>query len=313
MCRSPQDSESTESGEKEHEHHNCKVKPRPLPQHPFMQGPELDFQAGLSVFLVDWDDTLFPTSALTTFGAESLASTFEVIDDLIIQLLQAALMVPRSQVILLTNANIQWVYHAAKEFLPNFSKWLEEPPSNMQITSAHRPRDRSVDPQSPAYIAEVAQRKNRVVQQMSVSLQELISELNAHMVQVLSIGDTPLDLEAAHVLASALVAEQKFVKTVFMKPKPNAEELVWQQRTLLGALGGMAQLGRSFHQLMYWAQVPPPFLLRIPTQQAGTFCNDQAPHEAALPIEAKEQVASTPTSTRGSRRRRNCQWKKSQA
>jgi hypothetical protein len=323
MCRLPQDQETNEASERKHDDHNCEAKVNHLPQTPFMHGAELDLQNGLSIFLVDWDDTLFPTSALTACGPEALGPAFEVIDDLIIQLLEAVLILPHSQVILLTNANIQWVYHAAKEFLPKFSKWLEAPPSNMSVTSAHKPRDKSVDPQSAAHTAEVAQRKNRVVQQMSVSLQELISELKAHMVQVMSIGDTPVDLEAAHVLASALVAEERYVKTVFMKPKPSVAELVWQHRTLLGTLGGMAQMGRSFHQLMYWAQVPPILNLRTPSQQVSSAPARTPKNVASLEastisgidrsVDAKAQVVSSPTSTRGSRRRRNCQWKKSQA
>jgi len=297
MCIAPQDSESSQNDERKHEDHKGKAKAQSA-QSEFMQGSQLDLQAGLSIFLVDWDDTLFPTSALSTCGPEALAQAFEVIDGLIIELLEAVLMVPRSRVILLTNANIQWVFHAAKEFLPKFSKWLEEAPSNMMIASAHRPRNSSVDTQSPAYIAEMSQRKNRAVQQMSVSLQELINELRAHVVQVVSIGDSPLDLEAAHVLASILVAEQRYVKTVFMKPEPSVAELVQQHRALLGAVGKMAQVGRSFHQQMYQAQAPPPLSLKTKTPQSNY-------------VQPSCATIATP-SIGGSRRRRNFNKKLSQ-
>jgi hypothetical protein len=309
MCRSVDDV-TTQGGEREQEDQKCGAKVQPLSPQPFMQAAQLDLHSGLSIFLFDWDDTLFPTLALTTCGPERLVPAFEVIDDLIVQLLEKALRVPRSRVILLTNANIQWIYHAAGEFLPKFSKWLEKPPTNMSIVSAHRPRDPSVDPQSADHAAEVAQRKNRVAQQMSVSLQELISQMEARMIQVLSIGDTPLDLEAAHVLASALVAEERYVKTVFMKPKPSAAELVWQQRTLLNALGEMAQMPRSFHQSMHWAQVPPPLVLRTNPRQTMNV-----PQSARTSVEASndfanKQVADESSSPKGNRRRRSCNWKK---
>merc|ERR1719454_653813 len=77
---------------------------------------KLNLNHTLSVFLFDWDDTLFPTSALTSLGPKSLDEAFKAIDAAVAELLSLAIATPRSHVVILTNANISWVHHAAETF-----------------------------------------------------------------------------------------------------------------------------------------------------------------------------------------------------
>jgi len=111
----------------------------------------------LSVFLFDWDDTLFPTTALSAMGPEPLRSTFAVLDKLIVQLLRVALSMPRSRVVLLTNANPDWVRRAADDFLPEAAQLFHALPASMSIVSAQRKVDDNGErlvPGTPAYVTD---------------------------------------------------------------------------------------------------------------------------------------------------------------
>merc|ERR1719454_2540011 len=57
---------------------------------------KLNLNDTLTVFLFDWDDTLFPTSALTSLGPECLSEALKDIDNVVAELLTTALSAPRS-------------------------------------------------------------------------------------------------------------------------------------------------------------------------------------------------------------------------
>lgn len=78
----------------------------------------LDLSRCVSALIFDWDDTLFPTSALSALGPDRLRDSFGRLDDLVLQVLTMALELQGSQVLLLTSANLEWVRRSSREFLP---------------------------------------------------------------------------------------------------------------------------------------------------------------------------------------------------
>mmetsp|Transcript_14772 Transcript_14772/g.44520 ORF Transcript_14772/g.44520 Transcript_14772/m.44520 type:complete len:363 (+) Transcript_14772:92-1180(+) len=244
---------------------------------------QLNLSDCLSIFIFDWDDTLFPTSALVANGPEKLSPAFQLIDQLAAQLLGAALAMPLSHVMLLTSANLNWVYQSARDFLPRVSRLLEAPAENMHVVSAHRPRHEGGAAGGSAQAHEAARRKLEVVRTRAEGLQALIAELGVSAFQAISLGDSPYDLEAAHELARLLRAEASYVKTVAMMPRPRESELYGQLRALSKALEPLSTRARSSHQSMHQAQRQP--LAKATALQAALVAPEpmQSPPAAAAP------------------------------
>jgi len=259
MCRSYDDCSSSSTGDKHlvvgsstpAVQPQRAAQPEPHSHMRVTRPTDLDYHNSFTTFIVDWDDTLFPTSALQALGPETLRDAFTHLDSLVEQLLMTMLSVPCSYVVLLTNANLTWVFHAADEFMPKVSKLLREPPKNFELISAHRSRSDLPEVGTPEYIAAVQTWKREAIRPLSVSIQELIDDANAATCQVISVGDSPHDLEAAHALSTLLRCDQRLVKTVQMKPRPNHAELFGQLRAFSKALPTLAKLGRSLHQTMF--------------------------------------------------------------
>lgn len=267
-------------------------------QRPVARMQEVNLHRTLSVFIFDWDDTLFPTSALTAMGPDRLGSAFEQIDAQVYQLLSSAASVPQSRVVILTNANIRWVYQSTEQFLPKVSKLLLDPEGSITIVSAHRPKECLPEVGSAAYIAEVSTWKRQALPPLVHAFQEAISELQAGAVQVISVGDMPHDLEAAHALSSMLVMSSKesYVKTVLMKPRPTPPELSAQLRCLGKALPVFVRAARSFHQSMCQARPTEPCTVKPATVRATSpFARREAPAPAASTTEVLHASISEPS------------------
>lgn len=208
----------------------------------------------LSVFLLDWDDTLCPTTALTALGPERLSEALKVIDNVVAELLSAALAFPRSRVIILTNATLSWVYHSAESFLPKVNDIIRAQDSQLTLMSAKSADLPEVG--SPAYEEVVRRAKSDAVRPLSASLQELVSEWQVESLQVIAFGDQPHDLAAAHTLRGLMCVEESFIKTVLMKPQPTIIELGRQLGILCRSMPRLRSSARSFHQSMYQVRTP---------------------------------------------------------
>eukprot|EP00639_Heterosigma_akashiwo_P010662 CAMPEP_0206362484 /NCGR_PEP_ID=MMETSP0294-20121207/1003_1 /ASSEMBLY_ACC=CAM_ASM_000327 /TAXON_ID=39354 /ORGANISM="Heterosigma akashiwo, Strain CCMP2393" /LENGTH=258 /DNA_ID=CAMNT_0053807605 /DNA_START=11 /DNA_END=787 /DNA_ORIENTATION=+ len=78
-----------------------------------------------SLFIIDWDDTLMPTSALVSApgiqslnltGYEEVKARLEGLQDVVLQFLVEALR--RGPVAIVTNASRDWVFASSMEFMP---------------------------------------------------------------------------------------------------------------------------------------------------------------------------------------------------
>jgi hypothetical protein len=256
-----------------------------------MEVKQLDMQEIVSCFLFDWDDTLFPTSALLAEGAERLGSSMEMIDSLVVQLLETALAVPRSRVVLLTNASMDWVWYSAGEFLPGVNMLLQD--ERLTLISANQPRDTLPEVGSAAYCAAVRSWKRNAVRPLATSVRQMITNLDATRFQVLSVGDSLHDLEAAHHLSAMTLQLERdsnlgaTVKTVQMKPAPSSQELAGQLRTLSKALLPLARSPRSLHQNMCRTDQ-----LQLPATPAVSAGDNYAPFAAAQSKASRANVTS---------------------
>lgn len=228
----------------------------------------LDLSCSLSVFLFDWDDTLFPTTAVRSLGPEVLGDVLKTIDTVVAGLLSALLAIPNSRIVILTNARISWVQHAAENFLPNVHALLsagDESGPFILVRSAHR--ERSQFACAAAYEEAMRCSKSEAVWPLSRVLQQVARELEVQFCQVFSVGDQAHDLEAGHTLHDLLCSvdmgrapfQQSFIKTVAMKTMPTGVELAKQLSTLGKALPKLSVTARSFHQSMSPVQPAPPF------------------------------------------------------
>jgi hypothetical protein len=222
-----------------------------------------------SITVLDWDDTLFPTTALRSAGVKQLAPYLLRVDALVLQLIEAALDVPNSCVLLLTNANLQWVYTAAEEFLPKVHALLQNAPRHLILASAQQKFDKSGQPLEKGSLAaaqEAVTWKAIKVHSLVPSLQAVISSYCASSIQVLSIGDSLPDLELAHLLAQLLYCQdERIIKTVAMKQHPTGAELVGELQSLCRAFETLASTRKSFHRNMF-RQSPPQSRTASPQQ-----------------------------------------------
>lgn len=241
---------------------------------------DLNLNQVLSVFLFDWDDTLFPTTSLTSLGPEHLSEALNAIDAIVADLLAAALATPRSHVVILTNARSSWVHHSVQSFLPKVDALFRARYDNFSLISAHQERSQLPEVGSAAYDEAIRRSKSDAVQPLAAALQELLGEMQVQSLQVISVGDQPHDLAAAHALRSLMWVEESFVKTVLMKPKPTGTELTRQLGTLCRSLPKLIGSARSFHQAMQQAQTPPSSPTKGPAMPPP--CTEEVPVQGFL-------------------------------
>lgn len=222
---------------------------------------KIDLEACFSVFVFDWDDTLFPTSALVALGPKKIKVALEAIDTLVYKLLTSCLAIPNSHVMVLSSANIDWIYHSSQEFLPQVSPLFAQAPSNLSIVSAHRKSMRCSNPDDAMHPASVAAWKVETACSRAPHLCNLMADMPVCSVQVIGFGDGPQDLEATRELARCLQASHaefsSYLKTIAMKPSPMEVELSGELRKIVASLDGLVRAPRSFHQSMHRSTPQP--------------------------------------------------------
>jgi len=259
---------------------------------------ELILNNSLSVFLLDWDDTLFPTTALTSLGPERVAEALEAVDTFAVELLAAILATPRSRLVILTNAKISWVHHCAETYMPKLNALLGANHCQVLLISAHR--DRSQFATYAEYEHAVRHSKSEAVRPLSTLLQHEVVMAQATSFQVISVGDQPHDLAAAHALRGLMsygvcgVCEQSFVKTVAMKPQPAGMELAKQLDILCKSLPKVVNVGRHFHLSMCQNQSPSTSPSTSPSNSPSTSPSAPPPVAGAPALAVEAPAVEAP-------------------
>lgn len=268
---------------------------------------DLNLSRSLSVFLFDWDDTLFPTSALSALGPERLSDALKAIDSIAAELLTALLALPNSRVVILTNARHSWVQHAAKHFTPKVYALLSSQAESgplISVISAHRSRSEFAD--QVCYEEAMRISKCEAIRPLSAALRCIVKELEAESFQVFSAGDQPHDLAAGHALRGLISSEdcacsRSFVKTIATKIMPTGEELAKQLGVLCRSLPKCASVARNIHLSMCPAPAVPigPFQNTAPVFESGTDQSAATLAACPRPHDTTPQPSATSKSTAG--------------
>jgi len=163
-----------------------------------------------SVIIFDWDDTLMYTSFLQACGCNlafvspATQRHLASIESSVCALLEVATSL--GQTFIITNAEKFWVEECVRLYMPSVAPIL----AKVTVVSAR-------DEHEAESCGDVSQWKR-------LAFSKLGQALDSHIVtNLVSIGDSNFELEAAHLLAKSFAL--KFVKTVKFQERPSAEEL----------------------------------------------------------------------------------------
>jgi len=164
-----------------------------------------------TVLVFDWDDTLLCTSYLVSKGnnrlprhvEQYLCSTQQVARRLLERALQSG------HTFIITNAKNGWVEHSAAKWAPGLLPVLQK----VRVISARS----KYEPQFPGQVS-----KWKVE-----AFLEVQRTLNSPIItNLISIGDSTFELDAAHVMASQF--DTALIKTVKLREHPSPEGLYKQ-------------------------------------------------------------------------------------
>ena len=178
--------------------------------------PGIKTKAHNSLFIFDWDDTLFPTSFFINkdkevFNEENLSEElkklFSELEEIVVNILNFA--INKGDVYIITNSNFSWFSYSSYKYYPNLKNILKK----IKIISA---RDEYED----MYPGE-----NKIWKEKAFL--KLGNEINNNLVtNIICFGDSLIELEAGKTLASQL--NNSFCKTIKFKENPEFEDLIKQ-------------------------------------------------------------------------------------
>lgn len=269
----------------------------------------LDLEDCVTQFLFDWDDTLLPTSTLQDMPQlyklpPHAQKVMQRIDQEAAALLCEALALPgESRVTVLTNAMTTWVDKMVKVHLPRVGALLEMQGGRVALRSA-RPDDSAAPPRpstggdngsnddqddsDAGSMSNFAEWKSEAVGLMAESLQRVVADSGDRVLQIVSIGDSLHDLEAACVLAGKIRAKELYVKTVRMQFRPSMRALVSEIRAVRLGLVPLCRRRRDLHTAVRsLARARPP--APRPSQGLASM-----PALLPLPVPAAAAAAQAP-------------------
>jgi len=182
--------------------------------------PQHQSKSHQTLVIFDWDDTLFPTTFLTYVGFEKAQTEAKIqkllskIDKHVSKLLNKAIKCGKTFIV--TNASHNWVETSSEKYLPMTYEVLRK--NEISVISARAKYER-LFPNEP----------KRWKQEAFVELKANL--MGSVLTNIICIGDSTLELEAAQHICSAL--SQAILKTIKFKQAPRIEELVKQQEVVL--------------------------------------------------------------------------------
>jgi len=168
-----------------------------------------------TLIIFDWDDTLLCTSYLTPTGvfneefelSEKDKERIMKLENYVLKILDLA--ISKGDTYIITNAAPGWVEYSAERFYPDVFKILNK----VTIVSARGEYEK-------LYPGDSRQWK---IQAFLETKKNFDTDLVAN---IICLGDSIIEMEAAHVLASKF--SQAFIKTIKFREAPKPEELIKQ-------------------------------------------------------------------------------------
>ena len=175
--------------------------------------PGMKTKSHNSIFIFDWDDTLFPTTYLIKEGiiktninnlSEDIKVLLNTLEETCINILNLA--INKGNVYIITNSSINWLNYSSDIYFPKLRTILDK----IEIISA---RD-EYGYMNPANWKQKAFLK-------------VAKNINTKLINnIICLGDSMLELEAAKNLASKF--EDSCLKTIKFKENPEIEDLIRQ-------------------------------------------------------------------------------------
>jgi hypothetical protein len=168
-----------------------------------------------SIIIFDWDDTLLPTTFLTPGGVftddidihPNDLERIKGLDKMAHKILSLA--VNKSDTYIITNAAPGWVEYSARRFYPEVAKVLK----NVTIVSARGEFERIHPGDSRQWKIQAFLR--------------MLNDLDINLItNLICLGDSIIEMEAAHILASKFT--HAYIKTIKFRESPKPEELFKQ-------------------------------------------------------------------------------------
>lgn len=182
--------------------------------------PQHQSKSHQTIVIFDWDDTLFPTTFLTFVGFEKAQTEAKIqkflnkIDKHVSKLLNKAIKFGKTCIV--TNASHNWVETSSERYLPMTYELLRK--NDISVISA-RAKYESQFPNEPKRW------------KLEAFLELKANLMGSVLTNIICIGDSTLELEAAQHICSAL--SQAILKTIKFKQAPRIEELLKQQEVVL--------------------------------------------------------------------------------
>lgn len=176
-----------------------------------------------SLIIFDWDDTLLCSSYLTPYGifkddmiiSEKDLNKLAFLDEIVNKILSFA--IENSSTYIITNAAPGWVEYSSQRFYPKSKEILKK----VVIVSARGKYEKKYPGDSKQWKVQ--------------AFLETCKNFNLNLVtNLICLGDSVIEMEAAHILASKF--SKAFIKTVKFKEAPKPEELIKQLSTVLDQL-----------------------------------------------------------------------------
>ena len=168
-----------------------------------------------SLIIFDWDDTLLPTTFLTSNGgplediklSDSDFQRMKEIENHVYLILKES--IEKGDVYIITNAGENWVQFSSSIFYPNISELLKK----IKIISARMEYEKAFPGNSRQWKIE--------------AFLNLLKDVNNKLVtNIICIGDSLFEIEAGRILASKF--SEAFIKTIKFRDAPKLDELLKQ-------------------------------------------------------------------------------------
>ena len=172
-----------------------------------------------NIIILDWDDTLLCTSFLTPLGyfqenmyfAPEDISKIKTLEKYVFSLLEKC--INQSDTFIVTNASTQWIEYSSNKFYPSITSLLQ----NINIISARETCEK---------VFPGNQRKWKLE-----TFKLIVDKFKRDIItNIVCIGDSFIEMEAGHVIASQF--NKAYIKSVKFKEAPKLEELVKQLKLL---------------------------------------------------------------------------------
>ena len=193
-----------------------------------------------TLILLDWDDTINPSSLVTSLGFRidetselpaALKAELVALEDIAINMLE--ICCTRGHVVIVTNAETGWVELSGKRFVPRVLECLQRlqlPIISARSTYEARYPGSPNDWKTAAFIEQVAHAAE-----------------SAPCIELMSIGDSLHEREAAHQVGARFSdGDVSSVKTVKMVERPTVEQLRRQLSLISTNLNDMVDEPHSF-------------------------------------------------------------------